>query len=172
MAIKLISNVKVITSGKAPTIANLAPGEMAFGKLSKDGYYHLFGNADGSVVDVVLSTLQSTGGGGGSGTIPSLEQVLQQGNTTSIAIEFNDNNDNLVKVDSNEIIVLDKNNNLTKIDSTGFSRNGFPVLVADPNMQYSDNQLESFRKLLNVYTKDDIDGKLDNISNSLIWKDL
>lgn len=44
MAIQLISNVKIITSGAAPTTENLLPGQAAFGKLNSDGKYHLFGN--------------------------------------------------------------------------------------------------------------------------------
>ena len=52
MAIQLLSNVKIITSGQMPTPDNLQPGEAAFGKLTSDGKYHLFGNSDGEVVDI------------------------------------------------------------------------------------------------------------------------
>lgn len=44
MAIQLMSNVKIITSGNKPTTANLLPGQAAFGKLNADQKYHLFGN--------------------------------------------------------------------------------------------------------------------------------
>lgn len=64
MAIQLMSNVKIITSGTTPTTTNLLPGQAAFGKLTADGKYHLFGNTGegggaGKVVDIVLDTYSS-----------------------------------------------------------------------------------------------------------------
>lgn len=48
----LISNLKLISSGNIPSSGNLLKGQMAFGKItSGDGYYHLYGNSDDTVVD-------------------------------------------------------------------------------------------------------------------------
>ena len=89
MAIQLLSNVKIITSGQMPTPDNLQPGEAAFGKLTSDGKYHLFGNSDGEVVDIILSTLEGMSPG-----TSDLQQVLENGNTTDLSIEFNSDNNN------------------------------------------------------------------------------
>lgn len=44
MSIMVPTNVKLITSGNVPTTDDLAVGELAFGKVSFDGKFHIFGN--------------------------------------------------------------------------------------------------------------------------------
>lgn len=174
MAVELVSNVKVITSGKTPTIANLTSGELAFGKLNKDGCYHLFGNADGSVVDIVLSTLQGSGGGG-EGTIGTIDQVLKQGNTTNLLIEFNDLQGNIVRISPLGISINGDSGNTINISPVeGFEYNNFPVLTLDPNLEreLSDAQKQVIRNIISTYSKDEIDDKLEELRSKLLWKEL
>lgn len=55
----LIHNVKRITSGNIPTTDNLKPGELAFGLINVDGKHHIYGNSNGSVVDLTSDYLNS-----------------------------------------------------------------------------------------------------------------
>lgn len=48
----LVSNLKVITSGNAPTTSQLANGEMAFGVVN--GRVSIWGNYNNEVVDLLV----------------------------------------------------------------------------------------------------------------------
>ena len=47
---KIVSNLKLITSGAIPTTSNLKNGELAFGVIN--GAAKLYGNANGTIVDL------------------------------------------------------------------------------------------------------------------------
>lgn len=162
MAIQLMSNVKIITSGKTPTTDNLKPGEAAFGKLDSDNLYHIFGNtgegsSKGEVVDLVLSTMSKA-------TIFSLQEVLEHGNKSTIDIEFDDENGNITVIGSGGFSTTNGTNTITIDAVKGFQDNGSPVLSANPNNVISDDQAQIMRDLINTYSKLEIENKLDTIS--------
>ena len=69
--IKIFSNVKKIVSGNIPTTDDLRPGEIAFGKITGTGAFHIFGNP-GDLIDPGNNSLPGTiielGNSGGTGS--------------------------------------------------------------------------------------------------------
>lgn len=147
MAIQLMSNVKIITSGLAPTTANLLPGQAAFGKLTADGKYHIFGNTGegggaGKVVDIVLDTYASL-------SAITLNDALTAGNTTKLSAIFQD---------------TDGNTKVT-ISSAGVEvAEGGKITIGGKDMFYaglasvSEDDAAKMRGLLSVYSKAEVDG--------------
>lgn len=147
MAIQLMSNVKIITSGLAPTTANLLPGQAAFGKLTIDGKYHLFGNTGegggaGKVVDIVLDTYASL-------SAISFDDALKAGNTTKLSAIFQDA----------------EGNTKVTISSAGVEvAEGGKLTIGGKDMFYaglasvSEDDAAKMRGLLSVYSKAEIDG--------------
>lgn len=147
MAIQLMSNVKIITSGIAPTTANLLPGQAAFGKLTADGKYHLFGNTGegggaGKVVDIVLDTYASL-------SAISFDDALKAGNTTKLSAIFQDA----------------EGNTKVTISSAGVEvAEGGKLTIGGKDMFYaglasvSEDDAAKMRGLLSVYSKAEIDG--------------
>ena len=156
MAIQLMSNVKIITSGAVPTTANLLPGQAAFGKITSDGKYHLFGNtgeggAAGKVVDIVLDTYSGV-------DAYSLEQVLTQGNTSKLNVVFTDE-DGVTKVTIGAAgLTLGE----TSVKEDGIKVKGKDVLSASLTT-LSDDDATAMRGLLKVYSKTEIDGMLAGV---------
>lgn len=158
MAIQLMSNVKIITSGLTPTTANLLPGQAAFGKLTSDGKYHIFGNTGegggaGKVVDIVLDTYASI-------AAPELEEVLASGNDTTADILFKETaeGETLVTVGKGGVVA-----GTTKLTKDGFVDNGKVVLSANPNLVVSEADAAQMRTFLSVYSKAEIDAKLAGV---------
>lgn len=147
MAIQLMSNVKIITSGIAPTTANLLPGQAAFGKLTADGKYHLFGNTGegggaGKVVDIVLDTYASL-------SAIAFDDALKAGNTTKLSAIFQD----------------DGGNTKVTISSAGVEvAEGGKLTIGGKDMFYaglasvSEDDAAKMRGLLSVYSKAEVDG--------------
>lgn len=147
MAIQLMSNVKIITSGIAPTTANLLPGQAAFGKLTADGKYHLFGNTGegggaGKVVDIVLDTYASL-------SAISFDDALKAGNTTKLSAIFQDA----------------EGNTKVTISSAGVEvAEGGKITIGGKDMFYaglasvSEDDAAKMRGLLSVYSKAEVDG--------------
>lgn len=147
MAIQLMSNVKIITSGIAPTTANLLPGQAAFGKLTADGKYHFFGNTGegggaGKVVDIVLDTYASL-------SAISFDDALKAGNTTKLSAIFQDAEGNTkVTISSAGVEVAD----------------GGKLTIGGKDMFYaglasvSEDDAAKMRGLLSVYSKAEVDG--------------
>lgn len=81
MALQVESNVKIIKSGNIPIAWNgttgLKEGEMAFGFITADNKYHLYGNSQGTVVDLVEASQSE---------LQALDSVLTQGNTSNKSI--------------------------------------------------------------------------------------
>lgn len=153
MAVQLLSNVKIITSGVKPTTTNLLPGQAAFGKV-EDGKYHLFGNTGegggaGKVVDIVLDSYTAA-------AAKNLEQVLTAGNTTKLDVVFQDEGGTTkVTVGPNGFVA-----GTTKVTETGFVDNGKVVLSANPSLVVSDEDATTMRSFLKVYSKAEIDAKI------------
>lgn len=152
MAIQLMSNVKIITSGTKPTTANLLPGQAAFGKLTSDGKYHLFGNTGedggaGKVVDIVLDTYSAL-------DAATLETVLTSGNTTKLNIVFTDDGDVTKVTIGNTGITM----GTTTMTAEGFKDNGKAVLSGNPSLVVTDEEASTMRTFLKVYSKTEIDG--------------
>lgn len=155
MAIQLMSNVKIITTGAVPTTANLLPGQAAFGKITSDGKYHLFGNTgegggSGKVVDIVVDSCPVP-------SIPALEDVLTSGNTTKLDIVFQDEGGTTkMTIGPTGGVVM----GTTKMTSEGFVDNGKVVLSANPSLSVSEEDASTMRNFLKVYSKTEIDAKL------------
>ena len=152
MAIQLMSNVKIITSGATPTTANLLPGQAAFGKLTADGKYHFFGNTGegggaGKVVDIVLDTYSAL-------DAATLETVLTSGNTTKLNIVFTDDGGVTKVTIGNTGITM----GTTTMTSEGFKDNGKAVLSGNPSLTVTDEEATTMRNFLKVYSKTEIDG--------------
>ena len=154
---KLISNVKIITSGLVPTVDNLKPGEAAFGKLTSDGKYHLFGNTGeggdaGKVVDIILDTYSG---------IPALtlDEILKAGNTTTISIQFNREDGKLAVLIGNEGLQI----GTTTVKESGFKDNGFSVLSANKNNEISESEATQMRLFLSTYSKSEVDNMVAGI---------
>lgn len=156
MAVQLLSNVKIITSGVTPTTANLLPGQAAFGKV-EDGKYHLFGNTGedngvGKVVDIVLDSYTAA-------DAKNLEQVLTAGNTTKLDVVFQDEGGTTkVTVGPNGFAA-----GTTKVTETGFIDNGKVVLSANPSLVVSDEDANTMRGFLKVYSKAEVDAKITGV---------
>lgn len=154
MAIQLMSNVKIITSGIAPTTANLLAGQAAFGKITSDGKYHLYGNIGegggaGKVVDIVADTLEALS------EIPNLQTVLTTGNSSTLDILFKETaeGETLLTVGKGGVVA-----GTTKLTKDGFVDNGKVVLSANPNLVVSAEDAAQMRTFLSVYSKADVDG--------------
>lgn len=182
MAIQLMSNVKIITSGNIPTTANLLPGQAAFGKITSDGKYHLYGNTGegdagvGKVVDIVLDTYSAL-------SAPNIQTILDTGNRTKTSLVFVNNGDSQVilldpttgKITAESItanttvnaqsvgattatfldLTVDK---IKMSEANGITDNDFVVLTANPNRTVSDTDATTMRNFLKVYSKTEIDG--------------
>lgn len=156
MAVQLMSNVKIITSGNAPTTANLLPGQAAFGKITSDGKYHLFGNTGegggvGRVVDIVLDSLPEV-------EIPTLESVLTAGNTTKLSLLIQDDGGTTKVTIANTGITM----GTTSMTEAGFTDNGKVVLSANPSLVVEEGDAATMRGFLKVYSKTEIDAKLSS----------
>lgn len=81
MALQVQSNVKIIKSGNIPVAWNgttgLKEGEMAFGLITADNKYHLYGNSQGTVVDLIEASQSE---------LQALDSVLAQGNSSTKSI--------------------------------------------------------------------------------------
>lgn len=151
MAIQLQSNVKIITSGIAPTTANLLPGQAAFGKVGDK--YHLYGNTGegggaGKVVDIVADTYAALGA-------PDIETVLHTGNSSTVDILFKETaeGETLLTVGKGGVVA-----GTTKLTKDGFVDNGKVVLSANPNLVVSADDAAQMRTFLSVYSKSEVDG--------------
>lgn len=147
MAIQLMSNVKIITSGIAPTTANLLPGQAAFGKLTTDGKYHLFGNTGegggaGKVVDIVLDTYASL-------SAISFDDALKAGNTTKLSAIFQDAEGNTKVTISSAGVEVAEGGKLTIGGKDMF----YAGLASVP-----EDDAAKMRTLLSVYSKAEVDG--------------
>lgn len=156
MSIQLLSNVKIITSGVVPTTANLLPGQAAFGKITSDGKYHLYGNTGeggdaGKVVDIVLDTFSGV-------DAYTLEQVLTQGNTSKLNVVFTDDG-GVTKV---TIGAAGLTAGTTTVKKDGIQVKGKDVLSAALTT-VSDDDAATMRGLLKVYSKSEIDGMLAGV---------
>lgn len=154
MAIQLMSNVKIITSGIAPTTANLLAGQAAFGKITSDGKYHLYGNTGegggaGKVVDIVADTLEALS------EIPNLQTVLNTGNSSTLDILFKETEggETLLTIGKGGVVA-----GTTKLTKDGFVDNGKVVLSANPNLVVSAEDAAQMRTFLSVYSKAEVDG--------------
>lgn len=156
MAIQLLSNVKIITSGTAPTTENLLVGQAAFGKITSDGRYHLYGNSDGTVVDIVLSSVESVAS-------MTLDDVLSHGNTSSLTIQLDDTSGNVTVLAPNSISITNGTRKLEVNSSKGFTDAGKPVLSANPNNTVSTEDSQTMRNILSVYSKSEIDTKISGV---------
>lgn len=153
MAIQLMSNVKIITSGAAPTVANLLPGQAAFGKLNEDGKYHLFGNTgegggQGKVVDIILDTYSSVDAN-------NLESVLTAGNTSTLDIVFKIGEDTKLTIGPSGFTMGE-----TTITADGIKDGGKAVLSGRTDLTISAVEAEQMRTYLSSYSKAEIDAKL------------
>lgn len=158
MAIQLMSNVKIITSGVTPTVANLLPGQAAFGKLTADGKYHLFGNTgegggSGKVVDIVLDTYTAL-------DAATLQSVLTSGNKSTLDIQFTETADGEVLVTVGKAGLTAGTTTVTK---DGFIDNGKVVLSANPALVVSEADATIMRGFLSVYSKAEIDAKVASV---------
>lgn len=156
MSIQLLSNVKIITSGIVPTTANLLPGQAAFGKITSDGKYHLYGNTGeggdaGKVVDIVLDTYSGI-------DAFTLEQVLIQGNTSKLNVVFTDDG-GVTKV---TVGAAGLTAGTTTVKEDGIQVKGKDVLSAALTA-VSDDDAATMRGLLKVYSKTEIDGLLAGV---------
>ncbi len=154
MAVQLMSNVKIITSGNMPTIENLLPGQAAFGKINSDGKYHLFGNTGegggaGKVVDIVLNSLPEV-------DIPTLESVLTAGNTTKLSLLIQDAGGTTKVTIANTGITM----GTTSMTEAGFTDNGKVVLSANPSLVVGEGDAATMRGFLKVYSKAEVDAKI------------
>lgn len=149
MAIQLMSNVKIITSGIAPTAEKLLAGQAAFGKITSDGKYHLFGNTGEGVVDIVADTLEALS------EIPNLQTVLNTGNSSTVDILFKETEggETLLTVGKGGVVA-----GTTKLTKDGFVDNGKVVLSANPNLVVSPDDAAQMRTFLSVYSKAEVDG--------------
>lgn len=145
MAVEVVSNVKIVLSGQKPTTENLLVGQAAFGKLTSDGLYHLWGNSDGTIVDLVMSTASGI-------DAFDLDQVLNQGNTSTIDIQIKDGTDVTI-ISKDYISTTDGSRELKMDPSTGFTDAGQPVLSANSNNTINATQAGTMRGFLDVYSK-------------------
>jgi hypothetical protein len=159
MAIKLNSNLKIITSGSVPTTDNLMIGEAAFGYIPDSGdtggKYHLFcnpgdkdftGNPEdniGKIIDLIIpiEVVQTMG--------TSVSSVMSQ-NAVSILIQAIQ-------------AVLNKIWDSTEPDEGELVDNGYAVLSSDPQRVYAAAQITQFLEVLGVYTKEEVDAKLVSV---------
>lgn len=156
MSIQLLSNVKIITSGVVPTTANLLPGQAAFGKITSDGKYHLYGNTGeggdaGKVVDIVLDTYSGI-------DAFTLEQVLTQGNTSKLNVVFTDDG-GVTKV---TVGAAGLTAGTTTVKEDGIQVKGKDVLSAALTT-VSEDDAATMRGLLKTYSKAEIDGMLAGV---------
>lgn len=81
---ELVSNLKQITSGKAPTTSTLANGEMAFGLVG--GVAKLYGNMNGTIVDFsdFLRTAPVTSVAGKTGAVSLTKADVGLGNVDNV----------------------------------------------------------------------------------------
>ena len=114
MAIQLISNLKVITSGKVPTVDTLSVGQAAFGKITADGKYHFYGNSDGVVKDIVVDSITNIANA-------NLQKVLEKGNETTLSIQFNTESGNVTVISADGLTTTIGARAL-KIGADGFYR--------------------------------------------------
>lgn len=153
--IKLVSNVGIITSGVAPTTDNLLPGQAAFGKISTDNKYHLFGNTGeggdkGKVVDIIVDTISST-------VHPdTLEQVLTAGNQTTLDITFDASTGNMTIIGHDGISVSDGSRSLSMKAGEGFKDGGFSVLSANPNNSIDASEQNQMRSAIKVLSETEV----------------
>lgn len=149
MAIQLMSNVKIITSGIAPTAEKLLAGQAAFGKITSDGKYHLYGNTGEGVVDIVADTLEALS------ETPNLQTVLNTGNSSTLDILFKETaeGETLLTIGKGGVVA-----GTTKLTKDGFVDNGKVVLSANPNLVVSAEDAAQMRTFLSVYSKAEVDG--------------
>lgn len=155
MAIQLISNLKVITSGKVPTTDTLGVGQAAFGKITTDGKYHLYGNSDGVVKDIVVDTTTDIAN-------VNLQEVLEKGNETTLSIQFNTESGNVtvISADGLSTTIGDR---VLKVGANGFTDAGQPVLSANPNNTVNAQQAGQMRTFLDVFSKAEVNAKISGV---------
>ena len=155
MAIQLISNLKVITSGKVPTTETLGVGQAAFGKITADGKYHLYGNSDGVVKDIVIDTMTDISN-------VNLQKVLEKGNETTLSIQFNTESGNITVISADGLTTTIGGRAL-KVGANGFTDAGQPVLSANPNNTINSTQAQQMRTFLDVFSKAEVNAKISGV---------
>lgn len=189
MALQVESNVKIIKSGNIPIAWNgttgLKEGEMAFGLITADNKYHLYGNSQGTVVDLVEASQSE---------LQALDSVLTQGNESNKSIVLKDATESTTttltgyyvetKLDDTHnshmddggvhvtsgletAVVSSSSVSLTKEEESsskkvsmsltnGFSDNNKPVLSANPDRTIADADKTTMRNAINVYAKTEV----------------
>jgi len=155
MAIQLISNLKVITSGKVPTVDTLSVGQAAFGKITADGKYHFYGNSDGVVKDIVVDSMTDIANA-------NLQKVLEKGNETTLSIQFNTESGNVTVISADGLTTTIGARAL-KIGADGFTDAGQPVLSANPNNTINSTQAQQMRTFLDVFSKAEVNAKISGV---------
>lgn len=190
--IELLSNVKYITSGLAPTAANLNVGELAFGRLTIDGKYHIFGNNGTGVTDIVLDSVENLL------KAMSLDKVLANGNTAEnisillsgvsdgykvqsptgsselIGDELNIRRGSLtLTAEADEIRVVDSTlspegqlDTISFSIAHGFLDQGYKVLTGNPATSrnaFTPAEQALMRDRISTYSRSEIEGKLSAI---------
>lgn len=156
MAIQLISNLKVITSGKIPTVDTLGVGQAAFGKITADGKYHFYGNSDGVVKDIVVDSMTDIANA-------NLQKVLEKGNETTLSIQFNADPAGNITIISADGLTTTIGDRALKVGATGFTDAGQPVLSANPNNTINSTQAQQMRTFLDVFSKDEVTAKITGV---------
>lgn len=156
MAIQLISNLKVITSGKVPTVDTLGVGQAAFGKITADGKYHFYGNSDGVVKDIVVDSMTDIANA-------NLQKVLEKGNETTLSIQFNADPAGNITIISADGLTTTIGDRALKVGATGFTDAGQPVLSANPNNTINSTQAQQMRTFLDVFSKDEVTAKITGV---------
>jgi hypothetical protein len=152
--LQILSNLKIITGGVAPTTAELGIGQAAFGRITADGLYHFYGNSGGAdgltstVVDLILSS---------AGAIPSLDEVLGVGDTTAIAINFDDDSGTTTVIGVGNLTISNGTRILSITPANGFMDGTYPVLSANPANTISAGDATTMRNFLSVYSKAEVD---------------
>lgn len=159
MTLKVTSNVKQITSGQVPNASTLAPGELAFGLITEDSKYHLYGNNNGTVIDL---TPQSSG----SSAEQTFDEVLTAGNTTGKIAKFVSESSS-AEVSSIGLAVLGSDSTTVKVTITsGFTDNEHKVLSSNPDTSrdLSATEQETVRTRVDVYSKAEVDALVSSLT--------
>ena len=191
MAIQLFSNLKVITSGNKPTTAELKLGEAGFGKwldtFGGDNQYHIFGNSDNTIVDLVLSSmtdhigamdLQSVLGKGNTATIgvnlEGIDGIFKATDTTGSVTSVKGSGVTVKKgtltatMDEDEFSIADSEVGGATISLSvahGFMDNGNTVLSGNATRVFTPAETATMRDILNIFSKPEIQGMMSTVFN-------
>lgn len=159
MAIQLVSNVKIITTGVAPTTdAQLGLGQMAFGLIDADNKYHIYGNSEGTIIDLILAS---------QGPVPTLQDVLTSGNTSTLSLVLSDSTAGTTITVAPDLITAAITGadarTLTMNPAVGFKDDGAAVLSANPDNTITVAEATTMRTFLDVYSKAEVDAKIAGV---------